>query len=249
MSGGTLEGVWDEGRATGHGFTLTYDSSGDVDVRLEGKWVDGDMRAARATVTVDNERGARPGVFRFDPSSATSIASQPLVPDPYEQVTVYVAPSPLCGGDRGGGVGLAGEGLFAKRRLIKGEVCAFYNGVRLTHAQVDGRSWDDNANTMSLTPLDSDIVVDVPTPYDEETHYRASLGHKANHAADNNAKYAPCVHPRFGVIKAVVAERTIEAGEEVTVDYGYTDDMPEWFTSDLWGLTTKAYTARKSSRS
>jgi histone-lysine N-methyltransferase SETD7 len=244
FEGGTLEGVWVEGLASGSEFVYTYDSCGPK-VLLRGDFVDSEMRSA--IVSVDGaELIDGKTLHHHDPSTATRISIEPLLPDPYEAVTVYVDTSPLCAG--GGtvdssGVGAAGEGLFAKRALCKGETAAFYNGVRLTHPTVDARGWSDNANTMSLAPYDDDTVIDVPPPFDTVARYCASLGHKANHAPVHNAKYAPAWHPRFGCIKRVVAIRDIEAGEEVTVDYGYTDERPDWFTRETWGPTTLTYMA------
>ena len=58
----------------------------------------------------------------YDPSTATRISSSPLVKDLYESKHVYVDSSQVEG---------AGEGLFAKRRIAKGQVCAFFNGIRI----------------------------------------------------------------------------------------------------------------------
>lgn len=118
--------------------------------------------------------------------------------------------------------------------------------MRTTHAEVDGREgWDGNNNTISLAPLDEHTVIDVPSPYDTLSHYRATLGHKANHHPDNNAEYDFALHPRFGLIKAVVAVRGIDCGQEILVDYGYTDDRPDWFTEELWGPVTRAFMQRQ----
>ena len=68
-----------------------------------------------------------------------------------------------------------GEGLFMLHSASAGDVVAFYSGVRLTHDTVDGRSWDENANALSL---DDDEVIDVPPPFDRTDVYCASLGHK-----------------------------------------------------------------------
>ncbi|CAD7930903.1 unnamed protein product [Amoebophrya sp. A25] len=43
-----------------------------------------------------------------------------------------------------------GEGLFAKRPFAKGELIAFYNGVRMTQAACDAREWHMNANCVTL---------------------------------------------------------------------------------------------------
>ena len=54
-------------------------------------------------------------------STEISVGAGPLVPDPYEERTVEV---------RASGVGGGGEGLYVKRNIAKGELIAFYNGVR-----------------------------------------------------------------------------------------------------------------------
>ena len=53
-------------------------------------------------------------------STEEDAGPQPLVRDPYESRTVEVRTSGLGGG---------GDGLFVTRRIKKGEVVAFYNGV------------------------------------------------------------------------------------------------------------------------
>ena len=57
----------------------------------------------------------------FCRSTESSVGAGPLVPDPYEERTVEV---------RASGVGDGGEGLYVKRNIAKGELIAFYNGVR-----------------------------------------------------------------------------------------------------------------------
>ena len=59
--------------------------------------------------------------FYFNPSTNETIGEMPLVPDPYEAITVKVDAS---------GVPNAGLGLFAVRNIKKGEVLSFYNGFR-----------------------------------------------------------------------------------------------------------------------
>ena len=61
-------------------------------------------------------------VFRYDPSTCMRISRDPLLEDPYEQDTVYVAQSGIATD--------AGEGLFAKRNLRKGELVALFSGLR-----------------------------------------------------------------------------------------------------------------------
>nr|XP_051685812.1 histone-lysine N-methyltransferase SETD7-like [Oryctolagus cuniculus] len=77
---------------------------------------------------------------------------------------------------------------------------SFYNGVRITHQEVDSRDWVLNGNTLSL---DEETVIDVPEPYNHVSKYCASLGHKANPSFTPNCVYDMFVHPRFGPIKCI----------------------------------------------
>ena len=63
---------------------------------------------------------------------------------------------------------------------------SFYNGIKIGHDIVDNRDWRLNSNTISLN---DDVVIDVPSPFDDISVYRATLGHKANHHFDNNVIY------------------------------------------------------------
>jgi histone-lysine N-methyltransferase SETD7 len=157
----------------------------------------------------------------YDESTNNTISTLPLVPDLYEQNRVYVAPSLLPN---------AGEGLFARRTLSLGEVVSFYNGVRITHSEVDNRDWVLNSNTLSL---DESTVIDVPDEYSSVSKYCASLGHKANHSFDANCEYSPFHHPRFGHIKCIRTLCCVNEGEELTCNYGYDHKFPDTNKSDL----------------
>ena len=61
--------------------------------------------------------------LHFNPSTNETIGEMPLVPDPYEEITVKVDTS---------GVPNSGNGLYAVRNIKKGEVFSFYNGLRYT---------------------------------------------------------------------------------------------------------------------
>ena len=75
---------------------------------------------------------------------------------------------------------------------------------------------------------------------------------QVNHSFEPNTEYAPCFYPRFGMlpsacmcilaharacthadmtghIKCIRALRSIDAGEELTVDYGFTNQAPQWW--------------------
>lgn len=202
---------------------------------LVGTFEDGVMKSAKAAVLVSDLSDDAPPRYEFrtdyhasyeyDQSTHDRISLHPSVPDPYEQDRVYVAAASIPG---------AGEGLFAKCELDGDTVASFYNGVRLSHDEVDGRDWSMNSNTISL---DEEVVIDVPQSWSSADCYCASLGHKANHSSAPNCKYDHFVHPRFGPIKCVRTLRQVSAGEELTCDYGYhhklpgseADDLPSWF--------------------
>ena len=161
----------------------------------------------------------------FDRSNHDHLSSQPVLQDAYEQERVHVRLSLIPNG---------GEGLFAQRCLSEGEIVSFYNGIRLSHVEVDGRDWSENSNTISL---DDETVLDIPLKYSSVDKYCATLGHKANHSQTPNCEYLPFLHPRYGDIKCIATLRDIKAGEELTCDYGYThksvttglDDLPDWY--------------------
>lgn len=132
----------------------------------------------------------------------------------------------------------AGEGLFAKTEAKANTVMSFYNGVRITHSEVDSRDWSRNGNTISL---DDDTVIDVPEPFNRTENYCATLGHKANHSFTPNCKYDTFIHPRFGLIKCIRSIDAVQKDEELTVDYEYENEIsgksgpeaPEWYTKLL----------------
>ena len=232
--GATLTGVVNgEGLLSGNDIIYVYP---DHRTALVGVFEDGIMKGAKAATLASSDmtgdvmprfeyRTDYPETLEFDQSTHDCISRNPLVPDHYEQDRVCVAPSSIPG---------AGEGLFAKRDLDADTVASFYNGVRLSHEEVDGRDWSLNDNTISL---DDEVVIDVPQGWSSVERYCASLGHKANHSSDPNCKYDHFVHPRFGPIKCVRTLRHVPAGEELTCDYGYhhklpgseIDDLPSWF--------------------
>ena len=87
-------------------------------------------------------------VFRYDPSTCMRISRDPLLEDPYEQDTVYVAQSGIATD--------AGEGLFAKRNLRKGELVALFSGLReVKHGRsvtitAGDEAWSDYRLTLGM---------------------------------------------------------------------------------------------------
>uniref|UniRef100_G3Q7G2 Histone-lysine N-methyltransferase SETD7 n=1 Tax=Gasterosteus aculeatus aculeatus TaxID=481459 RepID=G3Q7G2_GASAC len=180
--GGCVFGeVNEDGEMTGESVAYIYP---DGHTALYGSFVDCDIIEAHLATLIASESG-RPRfeitpnspVYSFDKSTSTCITAHPLLPDPYENQRVFVSDSLIKG---------AGEGLFAKTNADTDTVMAFYNGVRITHSEVDSRDWTLNGNTISL---DKDTVIDVPQPFVNTKRYCASLGHKANHSFIPNCKY------------------------------------------------------------
>lgn len=201
--GGSVIGTVDsEGRLTGDNIAYVYP---DKETALIGQFEDGQLVSARAakilkdvatTTTAVMSGGGEhklpkfsyrtdfPENACFDVSSRDVLSLQPLLCDVYEQDRVYVKKSLIEN---------AGEGLFARIVLKADEVASFYNGVRLSHDEVDSRDWSANGNTLSL---DENTVIDVPAEYASTDVYCATLGHKANHSKEPNCKYDVFYHPR-----------------------------------------------------
>lgn len=240
--GGHLFGVVDKlGQFNGNDIVYAYP---DGVTFLKGRFRKGDMvqaRMARYHGYGDKDNPFsyhvtnRNVTFKRDVSTSTRISSEPLLTDPLEDLRVFVKASNIEDG---------GEGLFAKVSAASDEVMSFYNGIRISHAEADGRDWSSNSNTISL---DDHTVIDVPEDLSDTNVYRASLGHKANHSFTPNSMYDPYDHPRFGLIKSIRTIRSVLAGEELTVAYGYDHseldtDTPTWYREKL-----KLYEMEKSS--
>ncbi|XP_053559661.1 histone-lysine N-methyltransferase SETD7 [Bombina bombina] len=231
--GGSLVGaVNEDGEMTGDKIAYVYP---DGRTALYGTFVDGEMIEGKlATVAYIEGKpyfDVVPGgaVYTFDKSTPSCISTNPLLPDPYESEKVYTAVSMISN---------AGEGLYAKIACGPQTVMSFYNGVRITHQEVDSRDWAMNGSTISL---DDETVIDVPEPYNETAKYCASLGHKANHSFTPNCIYDTFTHPRFGSIKCIRTIMAVEPDEELTVAYGYDHnssekngpEAPEWYQQQL----------------
>ena len=161
--------------------------------------------------------------FSRDTSTAVCISKSPLIRDPYEHQTVYVAKSKQ--GE------FAGEGIFAKRFIQAGSLVALFNGVR-QRDPIYSKNMPEFSDYR--IGLDRIVSLDIPEKCKSLNNYRATLGHKTCHSFKPNSFFEQINHPRFGRIMSIVASKDIQIHEEVLVSYGYRIwQSPGWY-SNLW---------------
>ena len=159
--------------------------------------------------------------FHRDTSTRLSISKSPMIRDPYEHQTIYIAKSKQAED--------AGEGIFTKRMIPSGSLVALYNGTR----QRDPPNVMPQFSDYRLE-LDRCISLDIPDKYRTLPAYRATLAHKACHSFKPNANFVGIVHPRFGKIMSIIATEDIQHHEEVLVSYNYRMvHAPQWYV-DFW---------------
>lgn len=139
-----------------------------------------------------------------------------MLPDPYEQLFVYVHSSRIPE---------AGQGLFAKIDIEADTVVSFYNGTRFAASDPDAR-----LDSRYKINFDDQTDLDIPDNMIEIEQYCASLGHKVCHSFIPNCEFDNFDHPRFGPIKCIVSLRPIAKDEELTVHYEYDLAVaPPWY--------------------
>merc|ERR1712223_1189629 len=105
----------------------------------------------------------------------------------------------------------AGEGLFATKNIVKGQLVSYFHGVPLEN---------ENGSDYSIRCHNS--MIDIPEKCRSTKNYCATLCHKICHSFEPNANYSYAFHPRFGgVIRCAVAIKNIKIGEVVTCNYKY----------------------------
>lgn len=150
--------------------------------------------------------------FQSETRSIENICQFPTVSDPFEFRQVEVKQSLIFG---------AGEGLFSKTYIPKGQIVAYFNGAIAS-----------NSTSEYSISLEPDLKLDIPE--DQRDSYCATMGHKICHSFNPNAKYDFAFHPRFGRIRCAVSLRNIESGEEITCDYKYSwKKAPIWYKNSL----------------
>jgi len=227
--GGAVVGrVNSKGQLTGMRITYLYP---DFKTAFLGSFEDGILESAQAVTlrSVIDDRGVKIPLFsepkgpmyKRDISDYDHVTYQPLLPDPYETVTIKVTNSKVPG---------ANDGLFAHRSIEPNTILAFYNGIRLyPDKAIDLPNWDDNAYRI-FDPTRKNGTIDIPRENIDTANYCASSAHKTNHSFMPNAELVIFDHPRFGLVPSVLSTHDIEAGEEIFAHYGYDlDNCPEWY--------------------
>jgi len=209
------------------------------DTFLKGEFVGREMVGAKLATFNDKGHHLDPAsydvmehspTYRRDISTDVIISSEPMLRDPHEEKIVEIRKSTI-----------SGDGVFAKRLVKKGNIIAYFNGVRFPIPE------DDNyeGSVYSIQTIEYDI--DIPADKVSISNYTASIGHKVNHSFQPNIEFVDFEHPRFGGIMAVKALRDIAEDEELTADYGMDideEDIPTWYREqyDAWKATTSTKT-------
>jgi len=225
FSGFTVGKVDDEGKLTGDDIAYIYP---DFKMAIKGKFVDGTLVEGHQCDVVGcyMDHGIMVPVFgepngpafEYEQPSIRCIALHPLLRDPWEDKKVYVSDSNLPQG---------GEGLFAKRNIEKREVVALYNGIKFKSATYAAEHMPRSDYRIRLN---GDLDMDIPKGYHLTSQYSATLAHKANHSFVPNVEWTLFEHPRFGLIRALTAQKAIARGEEILVNYMMTlAKSPDWY--------------------
>ena len=141
----------------------------------------------------------RPGgapIFGAALSSADSTGSTSASTRRHPLVKIRVRVGPSC---------IAGQGLFAAQEIRQGSKIIQYIGEKITHEESDRRL---AAGNVFIFGLDERSAIDGSTP--------KNIARYINHSCAPN-----CHTEQFGNTIWIVAIRDIQAGEELTYNYGY----------------------------
>lgn len=119
---------------------------------------------------VNDISGSRDKRIKRDVSTYDRISKSPLIPDEWERSRVEVRKSLVETSEEID----AGEGLFAKCKLLKGEIVALFNGVR--------QPSENNSFSVYRIRLNGEIDLDIPDECISIENYCATQGHKTNHS-------------------------------------------------------------------
>ena len=111
-------------------------------------------------------------VIKSDISTDSHFSWYPLSRDAYESKLVDICKSKIPN---------AGEGVFLKRNVTKGQVIAYFNGIRIKKSSAF--SWNP-FKKKSVFLIDfqdengEDIFLDIPEKFINSSQYNATSGHK-----------------------------------------------------------------------
>ena len=108
----------------------------------------------------------------------------------------------------------AGEGLFARRDIKKGDLVALFSGARKRHFRNETFEWSDYC-----IKVDESCSIDIPDFYIDVGHYSATLAHKACHSFTPNSRFDCLYHPRFGKIMAIFAKQDLRSASVTYIHY------------------------------
>ena len=164
----------------------------DLQTAIQGRFVDGHMVSGQMcsvedayvdpetqmmTLTVTEEKyGPK---LKRDVSTDTVISRYPLDQDLWESSRVEARVSGL--GES------AGEGLYTRTYIEEGQIVALFNGVR-TKSCRNNKNDKPNQSYDYRIRLNGEEDIDIPPQFTSLDQYSATLGHKANHSFNPNAK-------------------------------------------------------------
>jgi len=224
-SGWWFGSVDSDGQLTGDNIAYIYP---DFKMAIKGKFKDG-LLVEGYQCQLEGcylDRGVQVPVFsktfgpayQYEEPSIKNIALNPLLRDPWEDIRVCVGPSNLPQG---------GEGLFAKRAFAMKEVIALYNGIKIKTSTYASEHMPRSDYRIRLN---GDLDMDIPHGFQSTNQYCATLAHKANHSFMPNCEWTLFESPRFGLIRSLTAQKPIEVGEEILVNYQMTiAKSPDWY--------------------
>ena len=112
------------------------------------------------------------------------------------------------------GSDIQGKGVFAARTIRKGARIVEYTGERISHEEAEAR-YDDRSMARHHTFLftvDDEICID--------GNAKTNIARFINHSCDPNCEALDMRNRIF-----IYAKRSIQAGEELSYDYGYDLDI------------------------
>jgi len=156
--------------------------------------------------------------YEYEQGTIKNIALHPLLRDPWEDTKVCVGQSNLPQG---------GEGLFAKKAIGLKEILAIYNGIKIKTSTYASEHMPRSDYRIRLN---GDMDMDIPNGFQSTDQYCATLAHKANHSFSPNCEWTLFESPRFGLVRSLTAQKPIEVGEEILVNYQMTiAKSPDWY--------------------